>query len=83
MAVVDQETCNHNVVVYCAEDPKKFRKGTTQVLMICDKCAKKFGPFFYDPSEKGQSKDATQIREGTTMIDELLKSQHLKIDFDA
>jgi hypothetical protein len=81
MAVVNQDKCEHSTIVYYAEDPNFFRKGTTFVFMICEKCGKKFGPYFYDPSENDPSPEFKPIIEGTKMINEILKKQHLKIDW--
>lgn len=74
-----QMDCDHLIVPYYF-DTKHTRKGTALVSVICEKCGYRRHNLLYDPDEDDLEFD--HIIKFTKFVDDILKKQGLKIDWD-
>lgn len=74
-----QKECNHTPVPYFV-DMKHTRKGTALIQCICERCGFRYPPMLYDPGEDDPR--FSDVIEFTKYVDNTLKIQGLKIDWD-
>lgn len=79
MGLFGQKACEHSPVPYIV-DTKHTRKGTAFVTCFCEKCGQRFPPMLYDPGE--DDPNFRDVIEFAKYVDETLKKQGLKIDWD-